>query len=564
METPPAPLPATLANSLLFRTESAHSGDRKSPSPAAGLTAHSSPSRSPRRLNTDGHITSTDDLKLRVGKRIVVCCDGTWQDGIGEHRSLYTNVLRLARTIHHEDERFQPPIPQIVFYQSGIGTEKNFYSEYIEGTTGGSLADKVEEAYAFIAHNYNPGDEIFLFGFSRGAYTARMVAMFIGEIGVLDRKDMDHFAKIFICYQKLGKTHKPEETAKLKEELAPWCKADARGRMRADPDGDTFNIKCIGVFDTVGSLGVPESLTLRSKVRRLFGFKDTVLGEHIERAYQALALHEMRADFNCNKFEQSEKGRLKKQVLKQCWFTGAHSDVRDIFHVSSQFKFLHDRCLQIGGGYKEHDLADISLLWMAAQVGDILGLDTEYLSKLPQPVAPWGQQKPHDSKSGIFFLAQGVQRPIPSETNEITNEWIHPSVLEQANLYPRLAHVLENHPQIVCPLLPLEEEMKRNWPYIEDSIAAKTYSSDLEQQSKAQSTSVTASLVRSGSRFRRSIIRSFSVSRGQRAQASSAMAVEVEETEDDVVAMRVVETNKLKKARRQSTPAPTITIQSSR
>ncbi|RXW20619.1 hypothetical protein EST38_g5227 [Candolleomyces aberdarensis] len=361
-----APLPATLANSLLFRTNSAHTSDRKSSSPAQ-LSAHSSPSRSPRRLNTDGQITSSEDLKLKVGKRIVVCCDGTWQDGIGEHRSLYTNILRLTRTIHHEDERFQPPIPQIVFYQSGIGTEKNFYSEYIEGTTGGSLADKVEEAYAFIAHNYNPGDEIFLFGFSRGAYTARMVAMFIGEIGVLDRKDMDNFAKIFICYQKLGKTNKPEETAKLKEELLPWCKPDARGRLRADPDGDTFTIKCIGVFDTVGSLGVPESLTLRSKVRKLFGFKDTVLGEHIERAYQALALHEMRADFNCNKYEQTEKGRLKKQTLKQ-----------------------------IGGGYKEHDLSDIALLWMAAQVGDILGLDAEYLAKLPQPVAPWGQQKPHE------------------------------------------------------------------------------------------------------------------------------------------------------------------------
>ncbi|KAF9270122.1 hypothetical protein L218DRAFT_14648 [Marasmius fiardii PR-910] len=141
-------------------------------------------SKSPQRLGTD----PTGKVIERIRKRIIVCCDGTWQDGISVNRRKYTNVLvntmkllllslililiyigsqRLARTIDQEDVRTTPPTPQIVFYQSGIGSEKNFYSEYVEGTTGATLADKVEEAYAFIAHNYFPGDEIFLFGFSR-------------------------------------------------------------------------------------------------------------------------------------------------------------------------------------------------------------------------------------------------------------------------------------------------------------------------------------------------------------------------------------------------------------
>lgn len=111
---------------------------------------------------------SLSGTAVRSTKRLIVCCDGTWQDGVlTQDRLLYTNTLRLARTIMNEDTRFDPPIQQIVFYQSGIGTERNLYDEYVDATTGGTLADKVEEAYAFIALNYFPGDEIFLFGFSR-------------------------------------------------------------------------------------------------------------------------------------------------------------------------------------------------------------------------------------------------------------------------------------------------------------------------------------------------------------------------------------------------------------
>lgn len=106
------------------------------------------------------------------------------------------------------------------------------------------------------------------------------------------------------------------ERAKLKETLAPFCKRDARGKVRADCDNDTFTIKyvdklynfaflefiqyarCLGVFDTVGSVGLPETLTLRSpKSRNLLGMKDSILGDHVERAYQALALNELRRDF---------------------------------------------------------------------------------------------------------------------------------------------------------------------------------------------------------------------------------------------------------------------------
>ncbi|KZT30531.1 hypothetical protein NEOLEDRAFT_1053819 [Neolentinus lepideus HHB14362 ss-1] len=399
-------------------------------------------SLSPRRNHTQPGTSRPN----RIKKRIIVCCDGTWQDGlIVKQRSQYTNVLRLARTINHQDERepFKPPIPQIVFYQSGIGSAKNWYAEFVEGPLGSSLGDKVQEAYAFIAHNYQPGDEIYLFGFSRGAYTARMVAALIGEIGVLDRMDMDWFAVLFTAYQKRSKTQDPEERAQCDAYLA---KEGARGKRRADSDRDTFSIKCIGVFDTVGSVGLPEELTVKSKeVKEAYGFPDRKLGEHIERAYQALALNETRADFNCSEFEQTDGGRRKKQVLKQCWFTGSHSD--------------------IGGGWVDHDLSDLTLTWMAANIEDTLSLDTKYLKGLPAPVEPWGQLQPHDPTQGIFMLADRIQRQYPTSTNDITHEYIHSSVLEQKTILPALRNDIELNPALIPPLMPLEEEMKVSWPY---------------------------------------------------------------------------------------------------
>jgi len=404
--------------------------------------SHTSQAQFPQYTEQEGMIGG------RVKKRVIVCCDGTWQDGIVvQERWKYTNVLRLSRTINHEDRRFNPPIPQIVFYQSGIGSENNLYAEYVQGATGASLAEKVQEGYGFISQNYQPGDEIFLFGFSRGAYTARMIAAFIGVIGVLDRQDMNHFAQVFVDFQKRGKTKDMAEITKLDARLAPWTAHDSPGKKRADSDMDTFSVKCVGVFDTVGSLGLPEELTLKSqKMTTIFGFPDQLLGEHIQYAFHALALNETRADFNCAKFEQTEGGRRKKQLLKQCWFTGSHSD--------------------IGGGWQDHDLSDLTLAWMTANVGNLLSLDYNYMATLSQPCYPWGEQPPHDPRTGIFSLTDKITRQLPTSTNDITHETIHPSVLRQKQMLPQLQANIDKDPALVCGLIPFEDEIKKNWPYV--------------------------------------------------------------------------------------------------
>ncbi|EIW86761.1 hypothetical protein CONPUDRAFT_115432 [Coniophora puteana RWD-64-598 SS2] len=405
-----------------------------------------------------------------VKKRIVVCCDGTWQDGIVmKERWMYTNILKLSRAIEHTDPRVQPPIPQVVFYQSGVGSAQNLYSEYYIGATGASLAEKVQEAYAFISQNFHPGDEVFLFGFSRGAYTARMVAMFIGAIGILDRTDMDHFAEIFVNYQKLGKAQDPAEKAALQTKLARWTSPESSGKKRADADRDTFSVKCVGVFDTVGSVGLPEEITRKSPpAKSIFGFPNTELGDHIERAYQALAINETREDFNCAKFNQSEAGRVRGQVLKQVWFTGSHSD--------------------IGGGWQDHDLSDLTLTWMAASIGDILALNFKYLASLPDPVAPWGQQPPHDPRTGIFAFSEEINRELPQHTDNKTHEYFHPSVKEQVHLRPSLAEMIKSGTAPFCELLPLELEVKQKWAYVPDKHDQKHSQGEKQVQSASSST----------------------------------------------------------------------------
>ncbi|KAM6498074.1 Uncharacterized alpha/beta hydrolase domain (DUF2235) domain containing protein [Amanita muscaria] len=395
-------------------------------------------------------------------KRIIVLCDGTGQCGLSQERSEYTNIMRLARSVNFQDDRKNQPIPQIVSYLPGVGSDANIFSQVID-------VDKIESGYGFIAQNYQPGDEVFLFGFSRGAYTARMIATLIGEIGILDRKDMDSFADICRAYKEIGASEDTAEIAKLKSKLFRWTDPKSPGKQRADPDGDGFTIKCIGVFDTVSSIGLPEEMTFTRGIRPLFGVSDKTLGKHVEKGYHALALGEDRADWNCLKFEQTDIGKQKGQILKQCWFAGTHSD--------------------IGGGFPEHDLADITLMWMAvshftrlftlyslvglqAQVGDMLSLNSEYLSGFTQPVAPWGKQIPHNPRTGVFELTITTPREPPS-TDPKTAECVHPSVREQ-KINPT-EDLLQKYPELLYNLTRLEEEWRDNWPYDPQSPQVQLY-----------------------------------------------------------------------------------------
>jgi uncharacterized protein (DUF2235 family) len=131
-------------------------------------------------------------------KRIVICCDGTWQSSVSTVDNVPSNITRIARYLLRvgkdtKGEQWQ----QLVYYDAGIGTGGSAMEATREGVTGSGFVGNVIEAYNFIVLNYNPGDQVFCFGFSRGAYTARAVAGLVTDIGIVKPRDMQYVHRSF-------------------------------------------------------------------------------------------------------------------------------------------------------------------------------------------------------------------------------------------------------------------------------------------------------------------------------------------------------------------------------
>ncbi|PWN28922.1 hypothetical protein BDZ90DRAFT_210706, partial [Jaminaea rosea] len=209
--------------------------------------------------------------------------------------------------------------------------------------TGAPLVNKVQEAYSFLCNNYQAGDEICIFGFSRGAYTARCISGFIAWAGILQNTGADAVS----TPAKMGPNGTSDEvgTASVKNTLLAEDGAPLDDEVTVPPQ-----VKVLGVWDTVGALGIPGFFP-QSK---LYQFLDPGLSSNVSYAFQALALGEDRRDFMptlwYKPWPSQEEARRKGQVLKQVWFNGAHSSV--------------------GGSNEYHGLSDIALAWMVAQLLD--------------------------------------------------------------------------------------------------------------------------------------------------------------------------------------------------
>ena len=308
-------------------------------------------------------------------KRLVVCCDGTWNDA--DAGGEFTNVVRIARAIRPNDARTASEIPQIVYYHPGVGTGGDAVEHVVGGAIGLGLSRNVRDAYSFLADNYCDGDEVLLFGFSRGAYTARSVAGLIGWAGLLQKAEMDDFALLWEGYRLKDKPGYPDRRQAFPQRAA------------------VVPIKCVGVWDTVGALGIPGHLG--DLFTQFYQFHDTKLGPHVENAFHALAIDEHREDFVPTLWQRLPDAPAG-QKLVQVWFAGAHSNV--------------------GGGYVEHGLSDVALAWMAGQVAPLLDLDRDYLASRQDRRDGWGLGKIYDSAAGLFGLRQKVNRPLLQGASE--------------------------------------------------------------------------------------------------------------------------------------------------
>ena len=294
-------------------------------------------------------------------------------------------------------------VPQQVFYDWGVGS---YGGQRISGGAFGAGLDKnIQDAYRFLVHNYVKGDEIYLFGFSRGAYTARSVAGLIRNAGILKKLHAHLIPASYLMYRRRA----GPDVKKAREFRRAFC--------------HEVRITFIGVWDTVGALGIPSQIVKRIARKRRYQFHDTSLSKIIYHACHAVAIDEKRIDFEPTLWENLPK---PKQNVEQLWFAGVHGDV--------------------GGGYREKGLSDTALEWMwsrAATHG--LAFSRAYKATFLEPDS---LDRIHRSWKGMYWVKGRHHRPIGALPSEL--EGIHPSVRERylAMRYrpKKLVEFLKNNP----------------------------------------------------------------------------------------------------------------------
>ncbi|MFC1969515.1 DUF2235 domain-containing protein [Chloroflexota bacterium] len=302
-----------------------------------------------------------------MSKNIVVCYDGTGN----EYGKNNTNVVKVFEAIVRDDT-------QIAFYDPGVGTFSFLgrvlgkeVGKLLGKAFGFGLQQNIEDGYEYLMNRVQPGDRVFIFGFSRGAYTARALAGMIYRFGIL---------------QKGSKNLIPYVSKMYNKRYFSVCQDFKR----------TFSHVCkphlIGVWDTVGSLGY------------FYGkrFFDHTLNPDIKYGFHAVAIDEKRKKFPVNLWDESKK--TDKQVIDQVWFAGVHSDV--------------------GGWYKERALSDIAFAWMMDKASEHgLKMKDGWRDSLNQNAL--GEM--HYSRTGFWRIWRPANREIPKGAK------VHKSVIDRMN-----------------------------------------------------------------------------------------------------------------------------------
>ena len=251
-----------------------------------------------------------------MGKNIIVLSDGTGQLGGKKYN---TNVYKLFNLLEDRTDR------QIAFYDPGLGTDW----KKITGLVGGrGFSKNLIDCYRFIFQNFEADDNIYLFGFSRGAATVRSLSGFLHLFGILPKCREDLIQQAYKIYKIRNADRRKQKAEELVEKNSTmWC-----------------TVKFLGVWDTVAALGLPIKWASVFLDRLLpHRFHNFQLSGSVEYARHALAIDEVRKTFQPTLWDKLKPDEPKDR-LKQVWFCGGHTDV--------------------GGGYKEEGLSNISLCWM--------------------------------------------------------------------------------------------------------------------------------------------------------------------------------------------------------
>jgi uncharacterized protein (DUF2235 family) len=313
-------------------------------------------------------------------KRLAIFLDGTWNDPADD-----TNVSRLYDLVAPQDDA---GVGQACHYDPGVGTEP--FTRLLGGAFGEGLSRNVRDAYRFLVDRYEDGDEVYVFGFSRGAYTARSLGGLIAFCGLLQKEAPISIEDVYDRYRK-----RLDPAVPMDDQLRRFSRR--------------IPIRLMGVWDTVGDLGIPWTVPLIG--RQAFNFHNPNLNRIEEHAYQALAIDENRAAYRPTLWTSQEPESLER--VEQRWFIGAHADV--------------------GGGYRDDPLSFIPLAWMQ---GKAIALGLSFKAAVSVPADAW-RTRPADSYTKFlgglyraFKLGRRFWRPIGSAGAPV-NETIDASVFRR-------------------------------------------------------------------------------------------------------------------------------------
>jgi len=281
-----------------------------------------------------------------VAKKIIILFDGTWNTpdtGPDVDGDSSTNVWKLYDAILHKDAE---GMMQDKWYEEGVGTK--WYNKLRGGAFGVGLSEKIQAGYKHLVKTYEDGDQIFVFGFSRGAYSARSLVGLIRNAGLLKKENIRRVSEAYSLYRTRDEGADTENARFF------------RGKYSQE-----VRIHFLGVWDTVGALGVPiESFAWFNKA--YYQFHDTTLSGIVANAFHAIAIDEHRKTYRCTLWDPKEK---PNQRIEQAWFSGAHAN--------------------IGGGYANNTLSDIPLRWMMEKARSCgLSLDQSMIPELPHALPP--------------------------------------------------------------------------------------------------------------------------------------------------------------------------------
>ena len=347
-------------------------------------------------------------------KNIILCADGTGNEGGHTPNS---NVFKIFKSIDLKSDS----IKQITFYDNGVGTQRNQHIKSLSGALGFGFGRNVRDLYEFLARHYDPGDRIFLFGFSRGAATIRAFNGFVYTCGLIDGRGSG--------FHELQKDIKRAMKAYRK----PNQKDTILAKLKLKRHKVTPTITVIGVWDTVAALGLPEkilwpiSLIFKSlnfifdKTVSPYKFYDYELTPNVDRAYQAIAINDERKSFWPLVWKENSAAAQKVKTIEQVWFAGMHSNV--------------------GGGYERTGLANICLHWMMTKVSDL-----KFKDEVKEEVYAdsYTNGRMYDSRVGHAVFFRYEPRNVVSMCKEAGSEAkVHESVINRlktriANYAPTL------------------------------------------------------------------------------------------------------------------------------